>query len=196
MTPAELDHGAALLAAATPGPWEVWTSNSYRRITQRDRQDGGVLHGYAQNDGHGDLGGRNWESDLALIVWARNNLPGLLASARQAQDNAKDAERYRWLRDHKCNQLYVDRDGDHACNYMSAADWIAQEIEGDATGNTGHGFADVTPDELQRMKDTNTIWRVQIYPDTPVGSYTVVGATLDSAIDAAIAAATPGKGEA
>lgn len=42
------------------GTWEVWTSNSYRRITAshdgRHGPDGGVLHGTIQrSDGHPDL---------------------------------------------------------------------------------------------------------------------------------------------
>jgi len=44
---------------------------------------------------------------------------------------------------------------------------------------------------IQDMKDANTIWSVQIYPDTPIGSYTWYGASLDVAIDAAIAAMQP-----
>jgi hypothetical protein len=87
------------------------------------------------------------------------------------------AARYRWLRDVACNQLYVTRDGDHACNYMTAADWIDEHPE---------DFVDCDAAEVQRMKDANTIWRVQIYPNTPVGFSFYCAATLDAAIDAAM----------
>ena len=39
--------------------------------------------------------------------------------------------------------------------------------------------------EVERMKATNTIWTVQIYPNTPVGFNIWHAATLDAAIDAA-----------
>lgn len=100
----------------------------------------------------------------------------------------RDAERYRWLRDHKCNQLYIDRDGDHACNYMTAAEWIDKELDG---GPMGPDYARVPAEELQQMRDTNTIWHLQIYPATPIGSYSIMGATLDSVIDAAMEAQAP-----
>ena len=42
--------------ALPPGPWEVWTSCSFRRISRRDGGDGDVLCGVVQrSDGHPDL---------------------------------------------------------------------------------------------------------------------------------------------
>lgn len=108
------------------------------------------------------------------------------AEIRRAND-AKDAERYRWLRDQACNQLYLTRNGDHACNYMTAAEWIEKTVPED--------FADVDPMELQKMKDTNTIWQLQIYPNTPIGFNVWYGATLEAVADAAMAdAASPTNG--
>lgn len=44
------------LAVLPRGPWETWTSNSYRRITGPDGKDGGVLHALNhRSDGHPDL---------------------------------------------------------------------------------------------------------------------------------------------
>ena len=88
-----------------------------------------------------------------------------------------DAERYRWLREEKCNSLHLTRDGDHACNYVTAKEWIEKFMPDD--------FADDPQDEIQRMKDTNTIWALQIYPNTPIGFNVYHAATLDAAIDAA-----------
>lgn len=85
--------------------------------------------------------------------------------------------RYRWLRDLKCNQLYLTRDGDHACNYMTAREWIAEHPE---------DFADDDPAEVELMAATNTIWRLQIYPRTPVGFNVWHASTMDAVIDAAM----------
>jgi hypothetical protein len=86
-------------------------------------------------------------------------------------------ERYRWLCNLKCNQLYLTRNEDHACNYMTAREWIEQHAK---------DFDEVDPAELEQMKATNTIWSLQIYPDTPIGFYKWYGATADSVIDAAM----------
>jgi hypothetical protein len=104
-----------------------------------------------------------------------------------ANANARDAERYRWLRDHACNSLHVTRDGDHACNYLTAAQWIESCPE---------DFQDDGAQEIERMKATNTIWRLQVYPNTPIGFWVLHASTLDAAIDAARAAIAQQKGEA
>ena len=89
----------------------------------------------------------------------------------------KDAERYRWLRDDKSNHLHLTRNAEHAVNYMTAAQWIEESED---------WFADNSEEELQAMKDANTIWCLHVYPDTPIGSYVWNAATLDAAIDAAM----------
>jgi hypothetical protein len=55
-TPAgiDLDKLEALARAATPGPWQWWTSNSTLRLTGADGRDGGVLYGSASS-GVGDV---------------------------------------------------------------------------------------------------------------------------------------------
>ena len=86
--------------------------------------------------------------------------------------------RWVWLTTLKCNSLHLTRDEDHACNYVSAKEWIEDyhpEI-----------FEGTDPEELQRMKDTNTIWRLQIYPNTPIGFNVWHGATAEAAVDAAM----------
>lgn len=89
----------------------------------------------------------------------------------------KDAMRYRWLRHHICNSLHLERDGDHACNYVSAGEWIDKNPE---------WFEDEDPAELERMRAADTIWKLQIYPNTPNGFNVWHGATLDAAVDAAM----------
>lgn len=109
----------------------------------------------------------------------------LAEQAARIQELEKDAKRYRWLRDHKCNSLLLSRD-DHASNYVSASEWIDQ---------TRDWYDEVPAEELQRMRDENTIWALQIYPDTPIGFCWWHGASLDAAIDAAIAS-SEGQGAA
>lgn len=61
----------AAAEAATRGPWEIWTSNSVRRITGADGRDGGVLSAVAHlRTGTADLHGHNRENDLAYIAAA------------------------------------------------------------------------------------------------------------------------------
>jgi hypothetical protein len=88
-----------------------------------------------------------------------------------------DARRYQWLSSLQCNSLSLSRDGDHACNYMTAAQWIESFPK---------DFSEDDPAEVERMKATNTIWTLQIYPDTPVGFNWWHGATAAAAIDSAM----------
>lgn len=60
MTPDQMLRLKSAIARLPDGTWEVWTSNSFRRITAvidgRHGQDGGVLSGTIQrSDGHPDL---------------------------------------------------------------------------------------------------------------------------------------------
>jgi hypothetical protein len=88
-----------------------------------------------------------------------------------------DAERFRLLRDLQCVALHLHRN-DHATDYRSAK----EKIE-----DCDSSYYDGTePAELQRMKDTNTIWTLHWYPDTPIGFCKSHGATLEAALDALI----------
>lgn len=88
MTPAlsvsEMEELRAIDARLPAGPWEVWSSNSFRRITGPDGKDGGVLSAYVQrSDGHPDLS--MTEQQLADLCALRNALPRLLASSRSPE---------------------------------------------------------------------------------------------------------------
>jgi hypothetical protein len=50
----DIEKMKALALAATPGPWNWWTSNSVLRLTGADDRDGGVLHAYARGS-YGDI---------------------------------------------------------------------------------------------------------------------------------------------
>lgn len=104
----------------------------------------------------------------------------LRACQKQLDEFRKDAERYRWLRDAKCNALHFSHDDEQSINYVSAKEWIEDYVP--------ERYEDVPAEELQRMKDMNSIWSLQVYPDSPVGFWLIYGATADSVIDQAIEA--------
>lgn len=91
----------------------------------------------------------------------------------QARPEAADAD---WLRGFKANQIHLTRD-DHASNYCSAKEWIEEFVPDE--------FKDTPAETLRAMKESNTIWTLQIYPDTPVGFYIWHGATMEAVIAAA-----------
>ena len=91
--------------------------------------------------------------------------------AQRAEAVASNAE---WLSTLQCSSFHLTRDDEHAPNYATAKEWIEEYQPKD--------FTDVDPVELQAMKDTNTIWCLQIYPNTPVGFNIWYGATMDSVI--------------
>ena len=84
-----------------------------------------------------------------------------------------ELELMQWLSNQKCNSLTLSRNDENACNYMPASDWIDQNPK---------DFEDVPKGELQAMRDTNTIWTLQIYQYTPIGSTSWHGATMFSVI--------------
>lgn len=77
---------------ATSGPWKWWTSNSHRRLTAEDRQDGGVAYGTKQRDGCGDIVVS--EADMAFIEESRVDLPDALReieNLRTALENERSS---------------------------------------------------------------------------------------------------------
>jgi hypothetical protein len=79
-----------------------------------------------------------------------------------------------WLASLKANQIHLTFNEEPAINYVTVKQWI-EEYE-------PRTYTDVEPEELQRMKDTNSLWQLQIYPDTPVGFYVWFGATMESVL--------------
>lgn len=80
-----LDELARFDSLATPGPWAVYTSNSFRRIGKRDEYCELISPVCSASDGHPDLAGRNVDHDLNLMVALRNGLPLLVASIEALQ---------------------------------------------------------------------------------------------------------------
>lgn len=87
-----------------------------------------------------------------------------------------DAERYRWIRDQKPCAFHLERNADNSVSRMTAAEWI---------DDTPEQFDDTPPEHIAKMKEADTIWRLQIYPDTPITSGSLSRSTLDDVVDAA-----------
>jgi len=81
-------------AARTPGRWQWWTSNSFRRLSARG--DGDVAYGWMQpSDGHPDIQIR--EHDMAFIENAPDDITDLLADNDRLR-----AEQEQWQRATGC----------------------------------------------------------------------------------------------
>jgi hypothetical protein len=115
-----------------------------------------------------------------IAAQAESLLLGPAQPSPTDEELRRDAERYRWLRDLQCNHFTLSRNEDHAPNYTTAKEWIEDYYP--------EGFKDCDPAEVDRMKSTNTIWSLQIYPDTPVGFVVWYGVTLESVVSTAIEA--------
>lgn len=84
---------------------------------------------------------------------------------------------YEWLSQLRPNSWSIEMN-EHACNYVDAKKWIEQY-------NLHDQFNDTPPELIEQMKNTNTIYRLQIYPNTPNGFNFWYGPTLDSVIEQA-----------
>lgn len=80
--------------------------------------------------------------------------------------------------EHKCG-LYLTHN-EHKDYYQTAEQAIKELEERD---NMSIDWA--TPTSRQRCIDTNEIWSLQWYPNTPVGFNIIHGATLEEVIEAA-----------
>ena len=139
-------------------------------------------------NGHGEIGGFENSAAPGYVTEpcpdctppepGSDSAPLLNDPALEAQlgEYKADAERYRFLRSMKCNNFSLSFNEEHAVNYMSAADWIAEHPD---------WYEDVPADELESMGRTNTIWRLQVYPVTPIGFYHWDAASLDAVVDGA-----------
>ena len=70
---------------------------------------------------------------------------------------------------HKCG-LYLTHN-EHKNYYLTAKQWL---------DDRGSGHVD-WPDEAERQKaiETNEIWYLQWYPNTPIGCYSIGAASFD-----------------
>ena len=71
-----------------------------------------------------------------------------------------------WLPKHKCS-LYLTHNEHKSC-YESVTDYYIR----------GEEF--VSPEEYQKCVDTDNVWSLQWYPDTPVSFFVIRAASLES----------------
>lgn len=90
----------------------------------------------------------------------------------------QDAKRYRFLTSlqERC-AVYLEHN-DFAASYRTAK----QELEEDVLGT----YSDVLDEIRAKMIEANSIWSLQIYPNTPVGFNIYHGSTLDDVIELAM----------
>lgn len=81
---------------------------------------------------------------------------------------------------HSCG-LYITHN-DHLCVYKTAKDEI-EDLE--SLSNPTNRLDWATEESRARCIATNELWEIQWYPDTPIGSYSIFGATLEETLAAA-----------
>lgn len=92
--------------AATPGPWEWWSSCSHWRLTGADGKDGGVIHAYKASDGFPCVSVS--EEDRDFIAHARQDIPLLLSELRKLDEMLTDTCAERDAIKAEVEQLYSE----------------------------------------------------------------------------------------
>lgn len=123
----------------------------------------------------GEMSAQEFRTAKAVVVAIRTGYPISLKGGIMTRE-----EMFAWLASVDCNSLTLGRDDDHACNYRTAKEWI----EEDSPDN----FEDCSPEDIEAMKATNTIWKLQIYPNTPIGFVIWYGPTMESVVGQAMEA--------
>lgn len=91
-----------------------------------------------------------------------------------------DAARYRWLRDNPSLGFSLAHN-DHKMVYEDAEKRLEREIYVE----DGY-YSGISGSEREAMIAADSIWTLQIYPNTPVGFNVYHAASLDRVIDAAM----------
>lgn len=118
---------------------------------------------------------------IAQIAEALFGQPGMSLmemANRRAEIEAlvKDAGRYRWISENAGCSLSISHN-DHHNVYQTVQDTL----------DDSQGYYDeIQPDERELMIQSDTIWTVQEYPNTPIGFNVWHAASLSAAIDAAM----------
>lgn len=119
--------------------------------------------------------------------WAEQLAARIAELEARTQAAEADAARWRFLRDTPSCSFSLNYN-DHRCMYETAE----QTMEHHAGDPKSDYYGEVSADERAKMIDTNTIWTLHIYPNSPVGFNVYHAATLDTAID--LAMRQPGAG--
>lgn len=73
------------------------------------------------------------------------------------------------------SSLHLTFNDGNGPNYMSVKDWLTEGPEW-AQGDW------VSDDEREKGIATNSMWQLQWYPDTPIGSYTIAASSLTALV--------------
>lgn len=84
--------------------------------------------------------------------------------------------------------LHIGFNDDHAANYVTAQQW--HDEYGFYTGSDEDRIDWVSEDERLKAIETNSVWTLQYYPNTPVG-FNCIGASSLPAILRALIAQAP-----
>lgn len=71
---------------------------------------------------------------------------------------------------------------DHRGVYQSVEDWDADQQRG---SDGGAWYEWVSDEERQRAIESDSVWTLQWYPDTPVGFFALAASDLNVLLDAA-----------
>lgn len=80
----------------------------------------------------------------------------------------------------------------HAIDYQPIEDWIESYLLSAEAGGTPRDEA-ILPEDLAAIRATGEVWELSWCPDTPVGSCSVVAATLERALELAIGESKGGE---
>ena len=90
--------------------------------------------------------------------------------------NLKELElELRGLMKGKFSSLHISFNADNGLNYQTVEQSILNDEAKDENIRR-HRFRSM--DERQEAIDTNSLWELQWYPDTPIGSYSISAPTL------------------
>lgn len=82
------------------------------------------------------------------------------------------------------SSLHIGFNDDHACNYATAQEW--HDEWGFYRGDENDRIDWASEGERLRAIQTNSVWTIQWYPNTPVGFNCVGASTLDAAVKYAL----------
>jgi hypothetical protein len=75
------------------------------------------------------------------------------------------------------------RHNDHKADYRTAREWWGEQGPSGAMSFDDDEWA--SPEEFAKAMESDEVWVIHWYPDTPVGSCTVLASTLEAALAAA-----------
>ena len=79
-----------------------------------------------------------------------------------------------WLPEHKCGLFLTHNE--HRNYYETVEQWLENGQRDDPKS----GFEWVSPEEREKAIREDSVWTLQWYPDTPIGSYDIAASSLEA----------------